>query len=103
MFYLSFLYLQTLGTHARMVVIKRFCHAVKVRGRRKEDKHVEYLMGAAPDVKSSRIDSLWPASRIEDCAKYVHEALQDDPAEAHSIFKRLVAEFEEAVADWDDA
>jgi hypothetical protein len=44
------------------MVIKRLCHAVKVRGRRKEDKHVEYLVGAAPDVKSSRIDSLWEAS-----------------------------------------
>lgn len=42
-------------------------------------------------------------NRIEDCAKYVHEALQDDPAKAHSIFEGLVAEFEEAVADWDDA
>lgn len=86
-----------------MMVIKRRCHAVKVRGRRKEDKHVEYLMGAAPDVKSSRIDSLWKASRIEDCTKYVQEALQDDPAEAHSILESLVAKFEEAVANWDDA
>lgn len=42
-------------------------------------------------------------NRIEDCAKYVHEALQDDPAKAHSIFEGLVAEFEEPVADWDDA
>lgn len=57
-----FLSLQTLGTRARVMVIKRLCHAVKVRGRRKEDKHVEYLVGAAPDVKSSRIDSLWEAS-----------------------------------------
>lgn len=57
-----FLYLQTLGTHARVMVIKRLCHAVKVRGRRKKDKHVEYLMRAAPDVKSSWIDSLWKAS-----------------------------------------
>lgn len=56
------LHLQTLGTHARVVVIKRLCHAVEVCCRRKEDKHVEYLMGAAPDVKSSRIGSLWPAS-----------------------------------------
>lgn len=57
-----FLHLQTLGAHARVMVIKRLCHAVKVRGRRKEDKHVEYLVGAAPDVKGSRIDSLWEAS-----------------------------------------
>lgn len=42
-------------------------------------------------------------NRVEDCAEYVQEALQDDPAEAHSIFESLVAEFEEAVADWDDA
>jgi hypothetical protein len=40
---------------------------------------------------------------IEDCAKYVQEALKHDPAEAHSIFKGLVAKFEEAVADWDNA
>lgn len=42
-------------------------------------------------------------NRVEDCAKYVHEALQDDPAEAHPIFEGLVAEFEEAVAYGDDA
>jgi hypothetical protein len=44
------------------MVIKSFCHAIKVRGRRKKDKHVEYLVGAAPDVKGSGIDSLWPTS-----------------------------------------
>lgn len=96
-------YLQTLGTHARVVVIKRLCHAVEVCCRRKEDKHVEYLMGAAPDVKSSRIDSLWPASRIKDCTKYVQEALQNNPAKAHFIFESLVAKFKEAVAYGNDA
>jgi hypothetical protein len=59
---IHFVYLQTLRTCARVMVIKSFCHAIKVRGRRKKDKHVEYLVGAAPDVKGSGIDSLWPTS-----------------------------------------
>lgn len=42
-------------------------------------------------------------NRIEKCTKDVHEAVQGDPAEAHPIFKRLVAKFEQSVADGDDA
>lgn len=42
-------------------------------------------------------------NRVEKCAEYVHEAMQDDPAQAHPVLEGLVAKLDQSVADWDDA
>lgn len=44
------------------MVVKRLRHAIKIRCRSEEDKHVEDLMGAAPDVECSWEAALRPSS-----------------------------------------
>lgn len=41
-------------------------------------------------------------NRIEKCAEYVHEAMQNDPAKAHPVLEGLIAKLEQPVAYWDD-
>lgn len=111
------------GSHDGVVVVKRLGHAVKVRRRSEQDKHVEDLVGAAPDVEGAREAPLGPSNllrsaddsryerslgrpathRIEDCAKDVHCALGDDPGDAHPVLQALVAVDGDAVDDGDDA
>lgn len=42
-------------------------------------------------------------NRIEKCAEYVHEAMQNDPTEAHPVLEGLIAKLEQSVAYWNDA
>lgn len=106
-----------------MVMIKRLGHAVEMSCCCEDDKKVEDLMRVAPDVECARVTPLWPANLwtcvrkhkdcccllgegtncVEKCAEYVHEAMQNDPAEAHPILEGLVAKLEQPVAYWDDA
>lgn len=85
-----------------MVVIKRLGHAVEMSCCCEYNKEVEDLMRVAPNVERTRVAPLWPANRVEKCAEYVHEAMQNDPAEAHSIFEGLIAKLEQPMAYWDD-
>lgn len=41
-------------------------------------------------------------NRVEKCAENVHEAMQDDPAEAHPVLESLIAKLEQPVTYWDD-
>lgn len=85
-----------------MVMIKRLSHAVEVSCCCEYNKHVEDLVRVAPDVECARIAPLWPANRVEKCAEYVHEAMQNNPAEAHPVLEGLIAKLEQPVAYWDD-
>jgi hypothetical protein len=45
-----------------MMVVKRLGHAIEVSCGGKYDKHVEDLVGVAPDIECARIASLGPTS-----------------------------------------
>lgn len=100
------------------MVVKRLGHTIEVSSSREDDKDVEDLMRASPDIEHSRSGSLGPASltrvseqhtqqvkkayRIEESTKYVHSTVQGGPTEAHTVFKALDTIDESALDDGDD-
>ena len=62
-----------------MVVVKRLGHADQVRGGSEDDKDVEDLVGAAPDVELARVLAFRPANLLLDettvSTKRAHPAL----------------------------
>lgn len=87
----------------RVMVVKRLHHAIEVRCRGEQDKHVEDLMGAAPDVKCSWKTSLRPSSHVESCAEDIHGTVDNDPGNADSVLEPLVAVDGDAVNNRDEA
>lgn len=105
------------------MVVKRLHHAIKMRCRSEQDKHVEDLMGAAPDIECSWKTPLRPSSlysqsvsyppplwetngmadHVESCAEDIHGTVNDDPRNADSVFEPLVAIDGDAVNNRDEA
>lgn len=112
--------LEALGSVGGMVMVKGLRHAVKMRRRRHEHKHVEDLVRVSPDVERTRRTSLRPATlftvsgkangnegkwtySVENSAKDVHGTVEDDPAQTHALFQAIEAVDEGSVDDGDDA
>lgn len=73
------------------MVVKCLHHAIKMRCCSEQDKHVEDLMGAAPDIEYSWKVPLRPSSHINTYAKEIHGAVYDDPGNADSVLEPLIA------------
>lgn len=110
--------LEALRSQNGVVVVKRLGHAIEVSGSRKDDKDVEDLMRASPDIKHPGSGSLGPASlvrvsqpytqqdektyRIKEGTEDIHSTMQGSPAQTHTVLETLYAVDESALDDGDD-